>query len=358
MTRKASRYLALSAAVALGLTACSGAKEDQQAGGGEDAKCPITADETFTGTLRINYQHIPNGDLIVKDKGWLEACLPKGKVEWIKADSGGSVVKNFASKQVDLGLIGSSPATKSLSPDLNKEASIRIIWIHDVIGAAESLAVRDTAVTDIKGLAGKKIAVPFASTAHYSLLAALDRAGMATGPDAPELINLEPEAVIGGWEKGDIDAAWIWEPQLSKLVADGKGKILLTAEQTAKEGAPTYDLAAATDEFVTKNPGAMKVWTGLQNEAVKVIRSDETAASEAIAAQLGVSGEEAKTLMKGLGYLDATEQAGEKYLGGGLGTDMLNTAKFLEGQGEIAGLAPEGDYAKALYADAAKEIAG
>lgn len=48
--------------------------------------------------MRIGYQLIPNGDLIVKDQGWLEDALPGTTIKWIKFDSGADV--NTARKSV------------------------------------------------------------------------------------------------------------------------------------------------------------------------------------------------------------------------------------------------------------------
>ena len=163
----------LVAAVVVGAVTLSGCVEsnrpaDNSAGGTE---CPFEADPSVTSTVRIAYQNIPNGDLVVKDQRMLENCMPNAKITWNKFDSGGDVIQAFGSNSADLGLIGSSPATKALSAPLN--IPMKVIWVHDVIGKAESLAVKDKAITDIKQLKGKTIAVAFSSTAHYSLLQAL-----------------------------------------------------------------------------------------------------------------------------------------------------------------------------------------
>ncbi|MFG1613508.1 hypothetical protein ACGFI3_12135 [Nonomuraea wenchangensis] len=61
--------------LALCLAACSSAAVD--AGANADGS---------PEELRIGYQHIPNGDLVVKDQRWLESELPDTKVTWIKFD--------------------------------------------------------------------------------------------------------------------------------------------------------------------------------------------------------------------------------------------------------------------------------
>ncbi|MDO5533299.1 MAG: ABC transporter substrate-binding protein [Propionibacteriaceae bacterium] len=340
-------------ALCLAVSGCAGAQQrEAEAGGGSD--CPVEVDTTFTGEARIAFQHLASGDLIVKDRGWLESCLPEGTITWSKADSGGTVVRNFGANAIDLGLIGSSPATRVLSAPLNAEVDVKVIWVQDVIGAAESLVARDSSITSLGGLNGKTIAVPFASTAHYSLQAALTRANMLTGADAPTLLNLEPDAMLAAWQRDEIDAAWVWDPVLTELKANGT--VVLTAEQTADEGAPTYDLSAATTSFVEANPGFMKTWTALQDLAITEIKDNPDAAAESMAAELGIASDQVKAMMANYNYLSAAEQAGDKYLGGGLGADLFKTADFLVSQGEIEAAASEADYAAALYADGAASV--
>ena len=89
-------------------------------------------------------------------------------------------------------------------------------WIYDVIGTAESLVVKnDSGVTDFAGLVGKKVGTPFGSTAHYSLLAALELAGV--DPTKVKIIDLQPPDILAAWQRGDIDAAYVWNPTLAEL---------------------------------------------------------------------------------------------------------------------------------------------
>lgn len=315
-----------------------------------EVSCPVDPDSSITGEIRIGYQQIPNGDLIVKDAEVLNKCMPNAQITWTQFSSGADVVRAFGSNALDLGLMGSSPAAKSLSAPLNLD--VRIVWVQDVIGAAESLVVRDPAITDIQGLRGKSIGVPFGSTSHLSLMSALDKSGM--GADV-NVINLEPSAILGAWQGDQIDAAWIWEPTLSELTKTGH--IIMTAEDTAKAGSPTYDLEGARGQFVAENPAAMKMWTAAQNWAVGLIRTDRDAAVARLAGQLGVDPEQVRTQLDGYIYLDAEEQASSKYLGGGLGTDIRNTALFLKGQSGVDAVSPPATYIDALYPDAAREVA-
>lgn len=315
----------------------------------ETVDCPIEPNPDVTATVRIGYQQIPNGDLIVKDAELLNTCLPNAQIVWTQFSSGADVVRAFGSNSLDLGLYGSAPAAKSLSAPLNLD--VRVVWIQDVIGGAESLVVRDPAITDIHGLRGKSLGVPFGSTAHLSLQSALDKAGLAKDVN---VINLEPSAIVGAWQGNQIDGAFIWEPTLGELTQNGH--VILTSEDTAKAGSPTFDLEAARRQFIDENPEVLLAWTAAQNWAVNLINNDRDAAITRLSGQLGVNPDQVTAQLDGYIYLDAAAQAGPEYLGGGLGPDLRNTALFLKGQSGVDAVGPLSDYTDASYPDAAREV--
>ncbi|WP_229054789.1 ABC transporter substrate-binding protein [Aeromicrobium sp. Leaf350] len=349
MNRHTLRRGAAAAAVAaLLLSACSLGGDTEA----DSSACPWEADESVDTTVRIGYQKIPNGDVIVKDQKILENCLPNATIEWSNFASGGDVIQAFGGGSLDIGLAGSSPSTRALSEPLNIPVSV--IWIHDVIGSAESLVVQEGVATDIVGLKGKTIATPFGSTAHFSLLQAIADAG--EDPAAYNLINSEPEQIAPAWGRKDIDAAWIWDPTLSELKSQG-GEVILTSEDTAEAGKPTYDLAIADNTFIAENPEVLETWAKAQDYAVKQISEDPDKAAESVAVEVGVTTEEAKGLFDGFVFLTAEEQASADWLGGKLGQDLFATAQFLLTQDGIAAVADASVYAAGVDAGPAEAAA-
>jgi taurine transport system substrate-binding protein len=313
------------------------------AGCGSSSSSSSSASPAAAGApteLRIAYQLIPNGDLIVKDQGWLEAALPNTKITWVKFDSGADVNTAMIGGSLDIGTLGSSPVAAGLSEPMN--VPYKVQWIHDVIGAAESLIVKNSAgVTDIKGLAGKKIGTPFGSTSHYSLLAALELNGV--DPASVKIIDLQPPDILAAWQRGDIDGAYVWNPTLASLKKDGT--VLITSADLAKQGKLTADLSTVTNAFAEKYPDVVQTWVDQQNKAVQLISSDPTAASDAVGRQLNISGADALAQMKDLIFLDASQQAGADYLGtpgapGKLADNLESAAQFLKSQGSVQGVPP------------------
>ena len=200
-------------------------------------------------TIRLAYQSFPSGDLIVKNNKWLEEALPDYNIKWTKFDSGADVNTAFIAKEIDFGAIGSSPVARGLSAPLN--IAYQVAFVLDVAGDNEALVAREgSGVNTIPELKGKRIATPFASTAHYSLLAALDQNGLSASD--VQLIDLQPQAILAAWERGDIDAAYTWLPTLDQLRSTGKD--LITSRQLARDGKPTLDLGVVSTEFAEAHP--------------------------------------------------------------------------------------------------------
>ena len=339
-------------AALLALAGCGSSSEPSDSSSGPAPSGAVPSE------LRLGYQLIPNGDLIVKDQKWLETALPDTKIKWVKFDSGANVNTAMIAGSIDIALAGSSPVAAGLSDPLR--IPYKVPWIFDVIGAAESLvASNSSGITSITDLAGKTVGTPFGSTAHYSLLAALE--GSNVDPTQVKIVDLEPPDILAAWQRGDIDAAYVWNPTLAELKKDGK--VLVTSAELAKRGAPTADLAVVTTAFADKYPDAVQTWVEQENRAVELYKSDPQAASEAVGRQLNISANDAYLQMKDLILLDASQQAGPGYLGtpgspGSLADYLLRTAEFLKAQQSVQGVPPLSDFQAALANQFAAKAAG
>jgi taurine transport system substrate-binding protein len=331
MHRLLLRRPAILLVVVLGLAATACGDDGGGGGGGETA----SGDPE---TITIGYQAIPNGDLVVKNEGWLEEAFPDTEIEWTLFDSGGSVNEAVVAGSIDIGLAGSSPVSRGLSQPIEYQ----VPWIHDVIGEAEALVVNpDSGAESVEDLAGLTIATPLASTSHFSLLAALEAAGVDEAD--VDVIDAEPDDIYAAYTRGDIDGAYVWNPNLASIVADG-GEILVTSADLAAEGQTTYDLAVVSNEFAEAYPDAVQTWVDAQDRAVQLLQDDPDAAAEAIGAELNLEPDEVLPQLEGLIFLSASEQAADEYLGGGLAQNLYDSGQFNLDQGEIEELAPIEDY--------------
>jgi taurine transport system substrate-binding protein len=300
-------------------------------------------------TIRIGYQSFPSGDLIVKNNRWLEDALPSYNIKWTKFDSGADVNTAFIAKELDFGALGSSPVARGLSAPLN--IPYKVAFVLDVAGDNEALVARNgSGVNAIPELRGKRIATPFASTAHYSLLAALSQNGLSASD--VQLVDLQPQAILAAWDRGDIDAAYTWLPTLDQLRKSGKD--LITSRQLAKGGKPTLDLGAVSEEFAGAHPEVVDIWRQQEARALTTIKDDPDAAAKAVAAEIGLSPEEVAGQIKQGVYLTPEQVASPEWLGsegkpGNIAVNLQNASQFLADQKQIPSAAPLTTFQDAIY---------
>ncbi|QIS16275.1 glycine betaine ABC transporter substrate-binding protein [Nocardia arthritidis] len=286
-------------------------------------------------TIRIAYQTFPSGDLIVKHNRWLEQELPGYNIKWTKFDSGADVNTAFVAKQLDFGAIGSSPVARGLSAPL--DIPYRVAFVLDVAGDNEALVARDgTGIQSIAELRGKRIGTAFASTAHYSLLAALERNGLSAND--VKLVDLQPQASLAAWERGDIDAVYTWLPTLDQLRKSGKQ--LITSRELATAGKPTLDLAVVATDFANAHPDVVDVWRRVELRALRTIQDQPDAAARAVAAEIGTTPDDAAQQLKQGVFLTKDQLTSPEWLGteaapGAIAASLASAAEFLAGQRQI-----------------------
>lgn len=251
-------------------------------------------------------------------------------VKWLKFDSGASVVRALASGDVQIGNIGSSPLAVAASQNV----PIEVFLLASQLGSSEALVVKQD-LPSPAALAGKRIAVPFTSTTHYSLLAALRHWGV--DPASLQIINLQPPAIIAAWQRGDIDGAYVWAPALNELSKEGK--VLTDSAQVGRWGAPTLDVWVVRKEFAKAHPELVQAFVDSTLAAQRdyLANPDDWLAKPDNLAKLstlsGVPEADVPGLVRGNTYLSASQQSAE--LGKLVNQTIINTARFLKEQGKV-----------------------
>lgn len=283
--------------------------------------------------IRIGYQVSANAELLAKALGLAEKAFTGTKVQYINFNSGRDVNTAMASRGIDLGLIGSVGVAVGIAQKLPYQP----YFIHSVIGEAEALVVKKN-INSISDIRGKKIAVPFGSTSHFTFLSLLKLENI------PEkeltILDLQPQDMVAAWQRGDIDGGYIWYPNLPKLV-ENDGKILVTSADMAEKGVVTADLGVVRKEFADKYPDAMKKYVEALDEAVNFYRKSPEEASKEISKEMGLSPEQSLEAMNKLIWLTSEEQADSKYLGkpdnvGNFAGVLEESAQFMVTQKTIA----------------------
>ncbi|PWB32578.1 taurine ABC transporter substrate-binding protein [Pseudomonas sp. SDI] len=260
----------------------------------------------------------------------------KADIAWRKFDNGADVITAVASGDVQIGYLGSSP----LAAAATRKLPVETFLIATQIGAGEALVARN-GINSPHDLIGKKIAVPFVSTGHYSLLAALKQWNI--DPSNVQILNLAPPAITAAWKRGDIDATYVWDPALG--VAKETGKVLITSGELAKKGAPTFDAWIVRKDFAAKHPEIVKSFAKVTLDAYADYRKDPQAwlanssNVDKVARLSGAKASDIPALLEGNVYPLAADQLAA--LGAPTTKAITDTASFLKEQGKVDAVLPD-----------------
>ena len=282
----------------------------------------------------VCYLSLVNSQLVTKNQKYHEAEMGV-PVEWVRFSSGGRVNTAMASGSCDFGNLGLPPTTIGLAGGLNYWG----IYNANVLSAVEGMAARKN-IKSIADLAGKTVVAPFGSTTHYLLLQAIKDAGLDIAKDKIRVLDMSPGDALASYIRGDIDAAWIWEPSLNKMV-ERDAHILKHSGQMADEGYITWDVISVKPEFAKKYPEIVKKFVKSELKATDFwyINPEETA--RIVKDELGgITVEDAARMIRGTILLNISGQLSPNMLGtskkkGRHAEQVVAVSKFLVSQKRI-----------------------
>ena len=290
-------------------------------------------DSEYPEELNFGVLRVPNDEILAIASGILEDNFNELgiKCNFIPFDSGSEANKAFASDSIDFATMGNTNAIIALTRDLG----VQLVWSHEVLGEVEALAVKDTSITDVQQLKGKVIATPFASTSHYILLNVLKEAGIENDVT---LLDMRTPEIVAAWVRGDIDAAYTWEPTLGELLADGK--MLVSSADMVERGYITANVECARSEIADQYPELVALYVTSMAEAQQMFADDPESAAALMADELEITTEEAKSYINGSIWVDREGLLGSEYFGtsdnpGNFTNVMKDTSDFLLEQDSV-----------------------
>ena len=307
--------------------------------------------------VTIGYQDMVVPYRIAQDAKEIEAATGY-KINWKQFGGGGEVIKAMASGAVQIGEVGSAGIAAAVS----RGEPYELFWILDDIGDAEALVAKNgSGINTVADLKGKKIAMPFNSTTHFHTMVALEQAKV--NPADVQILNMRPPEVRAAWQRGDIQATFIWDPVLAEVKKDGK-VIVSSGKISADTGKATFDGYIVNKDWAKNNKDFMVKFTKILAASDAKYRANaakwtkDSPEVKAVAKWSGAKPEDVPAGMSLYKFPTAADQA-SKWLGGGKdGTAakaLAATAAFQLSQKQIEKTLP--DYSVAVTADYAKEAA-
>ena len=299
----------------------------------------IAADKEVT----IGYQLVYNPHASAILDGTFEKATGY-KIKWRKFDSGAKVINAMASGDVHICLAGSSPIAAGVSRGLD----IELIYIYEDIASAEAMVVRNgSGIVSPQDLKGKKLGVPFVSTTHFHTLFALEQFGI--NPKEVKILNMQPNAIAAAWERGDIDAAFIWDPALGRIKKTGK--VLITSGTLSTWGKATFDGCVANKTWAAANPEFMVKYIKTLAEVDASYRDNPSAwtpdsrMAKNIIKQVGGNAKDVPGVLALYDFPSLEEQASDRWLGGGknggAARALFYTSEFLLKEKKLEKLLPD-----------------
>jgi ABC-type nitrate/sulfonate/bicarbonate transport system substrate-binding protein len=150
-------------------------------------------------------------------------------IELIRFESGAAASAAFAAGSVDVGFTGIPGFVSSRLAGANT----RVFMVENDSGAAEGLVARgDSGINTVGDLGGKRVGTVVGTTSWMGLMSALQKAGVDAA--TVKIQNVPPSAWAPAFQRGDIDALFIWSPALF-TVAESGGKLITTMSEYRKD---------------------------------------------------------------------------------------------------------------------------
>ena len=230
--------------------------------------------------VRIGFQKY--GKLVLlKSKGTLEDKLKAAgyKVVWTEFPSGPPLLEALNVGAIDFGNTGEAPPIFAQAAG----APIQYVAYEPPAPKGEAILVpKDSKLTSVAELRGKKIALNKGSNVHYLLVKALEKAGVRYSEVEP--VFLAPADARAAFERGAVDAWVIWDPFQAaaeaatgaRTLADGTGVV------------SNYQFYFSSKKFLESYPGIVDLVLAELREVDDWAKSDIHAVANQLAPAIGL----------------------------------------------------------------------
>ena len=201
-------------------------------------------------------------------------------------NAGPEAMEALLANAIDVSYVGPGPAINTYLKSHGKV--LRVIG-GACDGGAALVAREGSNIRSIRDLDGRRVAVPqLGGTQDISLrhflagqnLQTLDKGGSV------EVLPIKSPDTLALMKRGEIDAAWMPEPWVTRLIHESNAKLVIDERDLwPARHFPTTVLVARTD-FLKAHPEQIAAILRAHSAAVKFLSSDVNAAQTAVNAEL------------------------------------------------------------------------
>ncbi|MDP2861835.1 MAG: ABC transporter substrate-binding protein [Desulfobacterales bacterium] len=198
----------------------------------------------------------------------------------------------------------------------------------DSYATVEGVIAREK-IKRLEDLKGKKLAVPFASSAHVLVLDLLEQIRLDPEKDLT-LVNLQVNEMPAAMASGEIDACAAWTPNFNMLLKMPGNHLLADDTQFSLykkyQLGPGPDLLVVRKEFAEKYPNTSRLFVEGYFEAVDMLINQPKESAEVLVKLTNLSMEDQMAVQKDIKWIRGAEQ---KAL-------MLQPGQFVKGMQLLA----------------------
>ncbi|MFD0679717.1 MULTISPECIES: ABC transporter substrate-binding protein [unclassified Paenibacillus] len=183
---------------------------------------------------------------LVKEKGFFEKNGVNVELVWFPVYS--DSLAALATGKVDA---NSQTLSDTLAP-ASKNIPLKAVLVNDNSFGGDGIVVKP-GIQSLQDLKGKKVATELGTVDHLLMLTALGKSGLKEKD--VNYVNMTVNDAGPAFIAGNLDAAVLWEPFLSKAIEEGKGKLLFSSKDTP---GLIPDLLVFKEEFTKGRPEDVK----------------------------------------------------------------------------------------------------
>ena len=184
-------------------------------------------------------------------------------------------------------------------------------------------------------LAGKKVAVPLGTAAHYGFLRQMDHFGVDLA--SLDVVDMAPAEGAAALAQGQVDMSCGWGGALRRMLEHGN--VLLTGAEKEELGILVFDVTSAPAGFVAENGDLVAMFLAVTADA-NTAWNDGSGVAEmlpVIANDAGMDVDATAETMATFVFPDVATQLSAAWLGGAAPSFMKGVADVFVESGSIPG---------------------
>jgi|TARA_B110000503_G_C7050451_1_gene372095 taurine transport system substrate-binding protein len=262
------------------------------------------------------------------------------KVNWRSFETGTAMSAAMASGDVQIAV------SQGVPPFVVAASGGQSIQVVDI---AVSYSDNDNCVvskkleidkSSAKELAGKTVAVPLGTAAHYGFLRQMNHFGVAVS--SLKVINMAPPEGAAALAQGSVDFACGYGGGLTRMKE--YGNVLLTGKEKEALGILVFDVTSSPTNFIAENQQLLSKFLKVTaNANTQWNAKKDPAMLKVIAKESGMDEAAAAKSIATMSFPSAKDQLSKQWLGGNAQTFMKGVADVFMTAGNIKKVLPSYD---------------